>query len=62
MNLRCFGGQGDSVLANVIWVTVFNHAIYIVMMIPAWLIRHEEWRTVVGLAAPFGHPEWRSYP
>jgi hypothetical protein len=62
MNLRCFGGQRDSVLANLIWVTVFNHVIYIFMMIPAWLIRYEEWRTVIGLAAPFGHPLWDPYP
>jgi hypothetical protein len=44
MNLRCFGGQRDSVWANLIWVTVFNHAIYIFMMIPALLIRYEQWR------------------
>jgi len=40
MGLRCFGEQQDSVLANLIWVTVFNHFIYIVMILPARLIRY----------------------
>ena len=57
-NLRAFGGHDDRIAANLIASTASCQILFVLVMVPALVVRFAGWAVQLGSADPFGVPAY----
>lgn|GEM_PF-2750888 len=58
INLRAFGGHDDRIAANLIASTASCQILFVLVMVPALVVRFAGWAVQLGSADPFGVPAY----